>query len=171
MTCHSFHHISRSFHLCSNTLCQASMRLRTFSKRSSLPNGVDLRKITTNVYFDERNLSHTIQGRLGPSSNIQWLWCDHRKLARFFSHARSDELLDMPRSCPGCGAFSQITNADQAGYYGGTRKAVQAFIARSRKVQSELREKKFDFDVGFTHRSLPSLLNNYKGQRFSKISG
>ena len=42
----------------------------------------------------------------------------------------SQQLLDLPRSCPGCGAFTQAVSPDQPGYYSTNRKSVKAFIAR-----------------------------------------
>ena len=40
------------------------------------------------------------------------------------------QLLDLPRSCPGCGAFTQAVSPDQPGFYSTNRKSVKAFIAR-----------------------------------------
>lgn len=40
------------------------------------------------------------------------------------------QLLSLPRSCPGCGAFSQIVSPEQPGFYGTNRKSVKAFIGR-----------------------------------------
>ena len=40
------------------------------------------------------------------------------------------QLLELPRSCPGCGAFTQIVSPDQPGFYSTNRKSVKAFIAR-----------------------------------------
>ncbi|MCJ1455221.1 hypothetical protein MMC28_005575 [Mycoblastus sanguinarius] len=40
------------------------------------------------------------------------------------------QLLDLPRSCPGCGAFTQLVSPDQPGFYGTNRKSVKAFVAR-----------------------------------------
>ncbi len=42
----------------------------------------------------------------------------------------SQQLLDLPRSCPGCGAFTQAISPDQPGFYTTNRKSVKAFIAR-----------------------------------------
>lgn len=39
-------------------------------------------------------------------------------------------LLDLPRSCPGCGAFTQTVSPEQPGFYGTNRKSVKAFIDR-----------------------------------------
>lgn len=38
------------------------------------------------------------------------------------------QLVDLPRSCPGCGAFTQAISPDQPGFYSTNR--VKAFIAR-----------------------------------------
>lgn len=39
------------------------------------------------------------------------------------------ELLILPRSCPGCGAFTQIVSPDQPGFYSTNRRSVKAFVA------------------------------------------
>lgn len=39
-------------------------------------------------------------------------------------------LLILPRTCPGCGAFTQITNPSNAGFYSLKRKSVNAFVAQ-----------------------------------------
>ncbi len=39
-------------------------------------------------------------------------------------------LLSLPRSCPGCGAFTQTISPGQPGFYGISRKSVKAFIDR-----------------------------------------
>lgn len=39
-------------------------------------------------------------------------------------------LLNLPRTCPGCGAFTQITNPNNAGFYSLKRKSVNAFVAQ-----------------------------------------
>lgn len=39
-------------------------------------------------------------------------------------------ILTLPRSCPGCGAFTQITNPNNAGFYSLKRKSVNAFVAQ-----------------------------------------
>ena len=44
------------------------------------------------------------------------------------------QLLDLPRSCPGCGALTQIVSPEQPGFYGINRKSVRAF--RDRNGQS-----------------------------------
>ena len=41
------------------------------------------------------------------------------------------QLLSLPRSCPGCGAFTQIVSPEQPGFYGTNRKSVKAFIGRN----------------------------------------
>lgn len=146
------------------------MRFWTFSRRSSIRNSVKLRKITAIFFFEKRHLFHSRQGRLWPISKIQGSYFNFRTFSRFFSHIGSDILLDLPRSCPGCGAFTQTTNPDQAGYYGEARKAVQAFIAWSRKVPTEQQEKDYKSAPGSTHRCLPTLSKNHQGQDYSRIS-
>lgn len=41
-------------------------------------------------------------------------------------------LLDLPRTCPGCGAFTQIKDPSNPGFYSINRKAVNAFVAQRR---------------------------------------
>ena len=41
------------------------------------------------------------------------------------------QLLNLPRSCPGCGAFTQSVSPEQPGFYGTNRKSVKAFIDRN----------------------------------------
>lgn len=40
-----------------------------------------------------------------------------------------DQFLRLPRYCPGCGAASQTTNSDDAGFYPLTRQSVKTFLA------------------------------------------
>lgn len=80
------------------------------------------------------------------------------------------QLLELPRSCPGCGAFAQITNAGQPGFYSANRKTVRAFIARpgqsAGKGYNEESET-FDRIVGAANASLLSQM----GLAGSKTSG
>lgn len=39
-------------------------------------------------------------------------------------------LLSLPITCPGCGAFAQITNLSKAGFYSLKRKSVNAFLTQ-----------------------------------------
>ena len=56
----------------------------------------------------------------------------HVEIAAATTHdlPASRQLLDLPRSCPGCGAFTQAISPDQPGFYSTNRKSVKAFIAR-----------------------------------------
>lgn len=38
------------------------------------------------------------------------------------------QLPHLPRSCPGCGALTQLVSPEQPGFYGTNRKSVKAFI-------------------------------------------
>lgn len=71
------------------------------------------------------------------------------------------QLFDLPRSCPGCGAFTQAVSPDQPGFYSTNRKSVKAFIARreqnSKHGKSEESEA-FDRIVGSADTALLSLL-------------
>lgn len=44
------------------------------------------------------------------------------------SFQNPSQLLALPRSCPGCGAFAQNASPEQPGFYGTNRKSVKAFI-------------------------------------------
>lgn len=44
-------------------------------------------------------------------------------------------LASLPISCPGCGAFTQWIDPEQAGYYTTTRRAVKVYIRDSSKDQ------------------------------------
>lgn len=39
------------------------------------------------------------------------------------------QLPHLPRSCPGCGALTQLVSPEQPGFYGTNRKSVKAFIS------------------------------------------
>ena len=41
-------------------------------------------------------------------------------------------ILDLPRSCPGCGAYSQAGEPREAGFYSAGRPAVKAYLAQTR---------------------------------------
>lgn len=47
------------------------------------------------------------------------------------------QLFHLPRSCPGCGAFTQTVKPEQPGFYGTNRKSVKAFIGRNRQCPAE----------------------------------
>lgn len=143
------------------------MRHSTFPNRSLSWSSINLRRASTLTLHEKRDLVHIRQGRLAPFPETQGSSCHLRTLARSFSLAQPDKLLDLPRSCPGCGAFTQSTNPDQAGFYGANRKAVQAFIAWSRNVQTGLGEKGSGPTLGLTYRYFPEQLNNHQGLDFS----
>jgi len=44
-------------------------------------------------------------------------------------------LLALPRSCPGCGAFTQTVNSEGAGFYSPTRRSVKSFVAQHARGQ------------------------------------
>ena len=52
----------------------------------------------------------------------------------------SPTLLSLPLQCPGCGAFSQSTAPEQAGYYSASRKSVKTFLAQCRASQDHERQ-------------------------------
>lgn len=50
-------------------------------------------------------------------------------------------LLDLPRTCPGCGAITQFTDPSNPGFYGINRKSVSAFVTQRRRGMREAGEK------------------------------
>ena len=71
------------------------------------------------------------------------------------------QLLDLPRSCPGCGAFTQAVSPDQPGFYSTNRKSVKAFIARHEenlKPRKSEESEAFDRVVGNANTALLSHL-------------
>lgn len=55
----------------------------------------------------------------------------------------------LPRFCPGCGAFTQSVDSDQAGFYSINRKTVKAYIAqetseRRNVVERDIYEKSLE---------------------------
>lgn len=71
------------------------------------------------------------------------------------------QLLDLPRSCPGCGAFTQAVSPDQPGFYSTNRKSVKAFIARhgqSLEQRKSDESEAFDRIVGNANTALLSQL-------------
>lgn len=50
-------------------------------------------------------------------------------------------LLDLPRTCPGCGAFTHIRDPSNPGFYSINRKSVNTFVAQHRQRLREAGEK------------------------------
>lgn len=50
------------------------------------------------------------------------------------------QLLLLPKTCPGCGAFTQSTSSDQAGFYSVNRKSVKAYIAQGLNQKRDIGE-------------------------------
>ena len=50
------------------------------------------------------------------------------------------QLLLLPKTCPGCGAFTQSTSSDQAGFYSVNRKSVKAYIAQGLSQKRDIGE-------------------------------
>lgn len=143
------------------------MRLPTFTTRSLSWTTTNLHNLSTCIFNDKRDLSQIPQGRLVPFSETQRSPCYLPKPAKPFSPLGLDKLLDLPRSCPGCGAFTQGTSPDQPGFYGANRKAVQAFIAWSRNKQAGLEENSPGKALESTHRYFPRQPNGSQGLDFS----
>ncbi|CAD6593039.1 MAG: hypothetical protein ASARMPREDX12_006671 [Alectoria sarmentosa] len=75
------------------------------------------------------NITHDLGRRLSRPCRRQL----HVDAAVTLSHGLPTplQLLDLPRLCPGCGAFTQIVSPEQPGFYGINRKSVRAFIDRN----------------------------------------
>lgn len=65
----------------------------------------------------------------------------------------SSDLLALPRSCPGCGAFTQSVNPEGAGFYSSTRRSVKAFVTQHGRGQLEEAET-FEKVMGHANRDL-----------------
>ena len=96
-------------------------------------------KSLLSFFFEKRDISRAPSRSFASYSETPGSPC--YQSARPFSPTRPDPVLDLPRFCPGCGAFTQSTIPDQPGYYGVNRKAVQAFLAWSRNIHTELDDK------------------------------
>lgn len=59
---------------------------------------------------------------------------------------------ELPLSCPGCGAYSQLSAADEPGYYSAERNDVQLWLAKQKDVKSSE-----DEEVEIVARSLASI--------------
>ena len=62
----------------------------------------------------------------------------------------------LPRSCPGCGAFTQSVDSDQAGFYSINRKSVKAYIAQGMSERRNVVER--DIYEKSLERANPSLV-------------
>ena len=148
--------------------CNASMRLSACTTRSFSWSIAYLHNPSTFIFNDKRALSQIPQSRLAPFYETSEPPCHLRNSAKCFSSVGLDKLLDLPRSCPGCGAFTQSTSPDQPGFYGANRKAVQAFIAWSRSKQAGLKENTSGDAPESTYRFFPKQPNGDQGLDFSK---
>lgn len=69
------------------------------------------------------------------------------------------QLLTLPRSCPGCGAFTQFVSPGQAGFYSTDRKSVKAFVAhygQASGVEHVAESEMFDRVLGTANSALLS---------------
>ena len=58
------------------------------------------------------------------------------------------QLAALPRTCPGCGAFTQSIHPDEAGFYDLKRKSIKAFLIRSEEAARHSKERSaFDQSV------------------------
>lgn len=77
-------------------------------------------------------------------------------------------LLDLPRTCPGCGAFTQIRDSSNPGFYSINRKSVNAFVAQRRHALREAGERvtskrEQENQAGSRNLGLEGLPDNLKG--------
>lgn len=72
------------------------------------------------------NIRHDLRRRLWRPRRHQL----HVDCAATRSHSYPTplQLSSLPRTCPGCGAFTQTVSPEQPGFYGTNRKSVKAFI-------------------------------------------
>ena len=77
------------------------------------------------ILSSSTRVSHNPARRPGPRRHQ--LHVDARASALQSSPIPS-RILSLPRSCPGCGAFTQTVSPNQPGFYGTNRKSVKAFI-------------------------------------------
>ena len=70
-------------------------------------------------------------------------------------------LKQLPWSCPGCGAYTQLVEPDEAGYYSLTRKSVRSFLKAQRKREGAIEsgQEILHHQAGPSG-TLPQLLNN-----------
>lgn len=88
----------------------------------------------------KHRLSTAVQPKFARSS-AKALRHASRQRRSFTVAARADEALDelvpsatfLPLSCPGCGAFSQTVESNEAGFYSTTRSRVTRFIQQQRR--------------------------------------
>ena len=53
----------------------------------------------------------------------------------------SSHLLDLPKSCPGCGAYAQCSDSQEPGFYSSHSKSVKSYLGRYGNIPgSHLRE-------------------------------
>jgi hypothetical protein len=125
---------------------------------------VVLRNICPSMSYRTLHLSSFPMGSLAHIYGTRYPPCRFLKDARLFSVVRQDKSLILPRSCPGCGAFTQFTIPEQAGFYDFARKAVQAFVAWSKRRQTGLQEpRRLDPAVDLTQQPILGELNCDQG--------
>lgn len=69
----------------------------------------------------------------------------------------TSQLLNLPQSCPGCGAFTQTVSPEQPGFYSTNRKSVKTFIGRNGQCTGkgyDRESKVFERTLGDTDASL-----------------
>ena len=84
------------------------------------------------------------------------------------------QLLNLPWSCPGCGAYTQVVSPDQAGFYSASRKSVKEFITQTGQpsnVQGLREDELFNRVLGSADSSLRSRLGFTAGDGSAKSLG
>lgn len=88
------------------------------------------------------------------------------------------QILNLPRSCPGCGALTQTVSPEQPGFYGTNRKSVKTFIDRNGQCPGKGHDGEsvlFELVLGAADASLSAQMglqggaeNNIRGHESSK---
>ena len=78
----------------------------------------------------------------------------------------------LPRTCPGCGAFSQTLEPGEAGFYSATRKPVQIFIASQHApTRQRLEEEAHTYATAVAHADQGLLQSLGLGQDSQSVEG
>jgi hypothetical protein len=122
-----------------------------------------MRNVCFPILHATRAVGQLSLGRFVGISRSSTPFLNFLKVARTSSLVKPEITLILPRSCPGCGAFTQTISPGQAGFYTTTRKAVQAFIAWSRNTQIGSDENIGGTSVGLPHQYFAGLLDGDQG--------
>ena len=82
-----------------------------------------LSTLTCGLRFARRQRAHSIR------RHAHYLRTE-RTTATTLKILGDTQLRDLPRCCPGCGAYTQFVSSGEAGFYSGDRKSVKAYLNR-----------------------------------------